>query len=262
MYPYLNGLQNQPQAYLEAFFRVGLDDPSNPFFSHLPRWVTTSRLKTFFCGDLRRQLAGYSAIDELRDMLPPEFPHWHPLSRAQYLEAAYLLPGYILSAQGDRVAMAHAVEGRFPFLDHRVVEFAAKLPPRTKLRGLVEKSILRQSLAQHLPDDIAHRPKQPYRAPDSQSFVGDDSVAEDYVQDMLSPSAIDRAGYFDARAVGRLLEKCRHAGPLGFRDNMAVVGILSVQLLHEQFVMGAAPKHVPAAAAAHPTPGAAPAALG
>ena len=65
---------------------------------------------------------------ELREALPAGYSGWDGLCQAQYLEAAYLLPGYILSSQGDRVSMAHAVEGRFPFLDHRVVEFAWRLP--------------------------------------------------------------------------------------------------------------------------------------
>ena len=66
--------------------------------------------------------------------------------------------------------MAHAVETRFPFLDHRVVEFTARIPPELKLRGLREKHILREATQQLLPSRISRRTKQPYRAPDSQSF--------------------------------------------------------------------------------------------
>ena len=126
LYPYLPALQSQPQSYLAAFFRTGLDEAHDPLFSQIPRWRMTSGLRALFLGDLRRTLDGYDAVDELRANLPAEFPSWH----AQYLEAAYLLPGYILSSQGDRVAMAHAVEGRFPFLDHRAAELAAAVPPR------------------------------------------------------------------------------------------------------------------------------------
>jgi len=133
LYPYLSGIQGQPQAYLEAFFRAGIDQPNDPLLSHLPRWGMTARSKMFFSDDLRMQLEKYDALDDLRGRLPAAYGRWHPLSQAQYLEAAYLLPGYILSSQGDRVAMAHGVEGRFPFLDHRVVELAARIPPRLKL---------------------------------------------------------------------------------------------------------------------------------
>src|SRR5205823_4480252 len=170
LYPYLAGIQRQPQAYLEAFFRAGIENPGDPFFSHRPRWSVTARAKAFFSADLRAELAGYDAAAELRAGLPPEYASWHPLSQAQYLEAAYLLPGYILSSQGDRVAMAHGVEGRFPFLDHRVAELAARIPSRLRLNGLTEKYLLRKSAGRFLPPAIARRPKQPYRAPESESF--------------------------------------------------------------------------------------------
>lgn len=237
LYPYLGALQGQPRAYLEAFFGSGLEHPGHPFFSHLPRWNMTSRLKAFYSDDLKSELAGYDAIEDLHAQLPADYGRWHPLSRAQYLEAAYLLPGYILSSQGDRVSMAHAVEGRFPFLDPRVIHLAAHLPPRLKIKSLREKHLLRMSLARHLPSSISNRPKQPYRAPDSQSFFG--PAAPAYVRELLSPEAIGRTGYFDARAVEKLVAKCCSAGALGFRDNMAVVGILSVQLLDHWFIRSA-----------------------
>ena len=247
LYPYLGGMHRQPPAYLSAFFGVGLDRVDDPLFSHLPRFGLTQRAKSFFSGELRAEIGNYDALDEMRQSLPPEFGGWHALSQAQYLESAHLLPGYILSSQGDRVAMAHAVEGRFPFLDHRVVEFASRIPPRMKLKGLREKHILRRAVAPYLPPAIAERPKQPYRAPESECFFG--AQAPDYVRELLSPAAIARAGYFDARAVGKLVEKCRAGRHIGIGDNMALVGILSTQLLDHHFIRGAeAPTGSPSAA--------------
>jgi asparagine synthase (glutamine-hydrolysing) len=235
LYPYLGGLQAQPMRYLEAFFRTGLDAKDDPLFSHLPRFALTRRIGQFYSGDLRAAINGYDPLEELRASLPPQFASWHPLSRAQYLETGCLLPGYILSSQGDRVAMAHAVEGRFPFLDHRVVELGAELPPAMKLRGLQEKYLLRRALGRHLPRAIVERPKQPYRAPDSESFLGERTP--DYVAALLSPEAISRAGYFEPRAVRRLVDKCRNPpGPVSMGDNMAFIAILSTQLLHSAFV--------------------------
>src|SRR3979490_2570832 len=134
--------------------------------------------------------------------------------------------------------MGHTVEGRFPFLDYRVVEFAARIPPRMKLKGLREKHILRYALGRHLPAIISERPKQPYRAPDSESFFG--AAAAGYVDETLSPQALARAGCFDAAAVQRLVAKCRAGGVMGTGDNMAFVGILSTQLLDGLFVRGGA----------------------
>ena len=234
LYPYLPAVQAQNPAYLKAFFGLGLDRAGDALFSHIPRFTTTAKTKGFFSGDLKATLSGYDALEELRDDLPDAFSSWHPLAQAQYLETAYLLPGYILSAQGDRVAMAHAVEVRFPFLDHHVVEFAASLPSRTKLKALREKHILRESMATRLPEIIKNRPKQPYRAPDSSSFFGESAPA--YVSEQLSRPAVDAAGLFDADAVARLVAKCKGVGVTGHRDNMALVGVLSGQLWSEAFL--------------------------
>ncbi|MGH6923191.1 MAG: asparagine synthase (glutamine-hydrolyzing) [Propylenella sp.] len=237
LYPYLPQLQAQSAAYLKAFFATDLDAVGDPLFSHLPRFRSTAGTKLFFSGELKRTLAGYDALDDLRADLPADFSRWHPLSQAQYLETAYLLPGYILSAQGDRMAMANSVEGRFPFLDHRVVEAAARIPSRMKLRGLTEKYVLRQVARDLLPARLAERPKQPYRAPDSASFFG--AAAPDYVARLLSGPAIAGAGLFDRGAVEKLAKKGRDGRINGFRDNAALVGILSTQLWREQFIRGA-----------------------
>jgi asparagine synthase (glutamine-hydrolysing) len=234
LYPYLPGLKGQSQKYLEAFFRARADEVSDPLFSHLPRFRNTAGAKVFFSDDVRRTLGDYDALDELRASLPQDFARWHPLAQAQHLETAYLLPGYILSSQGDRVAMAHAVEGRFPFLDHRVVEFAARIPARFKMKVLREKHILREAMANLLPPAIGNRPKQPYRAPDAHSFVG--ANAASYLETTMSEQAIAAAGAFNPRAVAKLQQKCAATANVGFRDNVAFVGVLSTQLWHEAFV--------------------------
>ena len=246
LYPYLGGMQSQSLEYLRAFFRNGLERTDDPLFSHLPRFMLTQRLMRFLSPAIKEALRGYDPMEDLRSSLPPEFGGWHPLSQAQYLETAHLLPGYILSSQGDRVAMAHAVEGRFPFLDHRVVEFAARIPPRMKLKGLREKHILRSALGRHLPRAIGERPKQPYRAPDSESFF---HAGASWVDEALGARALAEAGCFDAAAAGRLVAKCRAGAATGTADNMALVGMASVQLLHAHFVRRAEAT-VPADAAA------------
>ncbi len=154
-------------------------------------------------------------------------------NQAEYLEARFLLPGYILSSQGDRVAMAHAVEGRYPFLDHRVVEFAAKLPPRLKMKVLDQKYLLKQAANGLIPETIRKRHKQPYRAPDGKCFIG---PFRSYADDLLSADQIKRDGVFDPQAVSALVQKFRNGSETSVRDNMAVVGILSTQLLLDRFV--------------------------
>lgn len=233
LYPYLPGLKAQSAQYLAAFFGVEGADLEDPLASHRPRFRSTAAAKLFYSGDLRASLAGYDAAAELADQLPARFARWHPLHRAQYLETRYLLPGYILSSQGDRMAMAHGVEGRFPFLDHRLVEFAATLPPALKLKGLTEKFILRRAAKHLLPPSIGQRTKQPYRAPDSQAFVA--GGMPEYVREMMDPKAIGNAGLFNPSAVDKLMRKAGAQGVDGFRDNTAFVGILSTQLWRQHF---------------------------
>src|SRR5690606_12334272 len=121
-------------------------------------------------------------------------------------------------------------EGRYPYLDHTLIEFANRLPPSWKIRGLTEKHILRRALAGLLPDDIARRTKQPYRAPDSASFfVGGQPL--DYVADLFSVDNLRASGLFDVQAVTRLFAKARAGKAVGFADNQAFVGVLSTLLL-------------------------------
>jgi asparagine synthase (glutamine-hydrolysing) len=245
LYPYLPSLQQQSPEYLAAFFGTGADALDDPLFSHRPRIRATAGAKIFFSGDLRKAIAGYDAAEELAASLPPAFARWHPLHQAQFIETRFLLPGYILSSQGDRMAMAHGVETRFPFLDHRLVEFAANIPARLKLRGLREKHILRKATADLLPPSIGERPKQPYRAPDSSAFSG---AAGAYASDLLSSEAIASTGLFNPQAAAKLLEKSRRGAISGFRDNAAFVGMLSAQLWSQEFSHPATSRlHEPAA---------------
>ena len=108
------------------------------------------------------------------------------------------------------------------------MEFAARIPPRLKMKGLREKHILREAMGHLLPPAIGSRPKQPYRAPDAHSFVG--ANAREYVQSMMSDHALANAGAFNPRAVAKLQQKCAAAATLGFRDNAAFVGVLSPAL--------------------------------
>lgn|SRR5579859_1764592 len=235
-------------AFLEAFYRQGLTETDDLAYSHRPRWRNTARLKGLFAPEARAALAAesYDAEAALWASLDPALAELDPLGRAQYLEASLFMPQYLLSSQGDRMAMAHSVEGRFPFLDHRVVEFAMALPARFKLRGLNEKYLLKRAVRDLLPDEIWQRHKQPYRAPIRDAFAGQDAPA--YVAELLAPERVAAAGLLAPDAVSRLLRKAR-GGPLGEMDEMALVGALSTQLWHEAFVIDFARRRASAFAA-------------
>ena len=234
LYPYQSNLQKQSDAYLRSFFSVDGHNAEDPFFSHLPRWELTSRLKVFFSDEVVSQIGSYDCLDDLAAQLPARYKSWPTLCQAQYLETALLLPGYILSSQGDRVGMAHSVEARHPFLDYRVVELGARTPPNLKMKVLNEKYILKRAFGNVLPASIVKRPKQPYRAPDGKSFFVDNSP--EYIRDLLSPPSVAAAGVFNPDAVSALVEKFSRGNALGVKDDMALVSILSTQLLINQFL--------------------------
>jgi asparagine synthase (glutamine-hydrolysing) len=235
LYPYLAHSPAASAGFARQFFSAGADQAHQPWFGHLPRWQTTARLAQFFSADVAQQLRHWPGPAAIAPFLPDAMRQWGPLAKDQYIEAHTLLSGYLLSAQGDRMSMAHSIEGRVPFLDHRVIEFANRLPPRYKLMGLTEKYLLKRAMAGQLPDSVRLRAKQPYRAPDSQSFFLHGRPLE-YVAHALSPERLKDAGYFDPAAVAKLVRKCAAGRALGFADNMAFVGVLSTMLVHELFV--------------------------
>ncbi|MGQ9696353.1 MAG: asparagine synthase (glutamine-hydrolyzing), partial [Thermodesulfobacteriota bacterium] len=224
-------------AFLESFFRKGLIEVERPGYSHMIRWENANFIKAFFSDELQERIGqGDGFVNRFVSSLPEGFMQWDPLSKAQYTEISIFLSNYLLSSQGDRVAMAHSVEGRFPFLDYRVVEFASKIPPKYRLNVLKDKFILRKAAKELIPIELANRPKQPYRAPISRCFLGNHHL--DYVRELLSEEAIKQTGYFNAGRVAKLVEKCQKQDGflLSERENMALVGIISTQLLDHMFI--------------------------
>ena len=235
LYPYLAPGTRAGDFWRRFFLSAGSTD--DPLFSHLPRFRLTAWIKEFYSAEFRAGLDGFDALGELRDALPPAFSGWSTLQRAAYLEMVTLLSPYLLSSQGDRMAMAHGVEARVPYLDHRVFEFAAALPDRSKLRGLQEKEILRRWAANVLPASAAQRTKQPYRAPDVPAFFGhSEGEPPAYVAELLDESALKRGGIFDPAAARGLVRRCRTGQATGVREGQALVAILSTQLWQREFL--------------------------
>lgn len=238
LYPYIFSSGNEKAAaFMKGFFKKGLSEIDSPTYSHWIRWGNTSQLHSFFSEDLQKEIENLEPFaHRFAATLPTDFMEWDPLSRAQFTEISIFLPNYLLSSQGDRMAMANSIEGRFPFLDHRVVEFATKIPSCFRLNGLKEKHVLKKAAASSIPPELVDRPKQPYRAPISDCFRKKSGL--DWVEDMLDESSIRRNGYFDPVKVSRLKAKWTHReGSLtSERENMAFVGILSTQLLDHLFL--------------------------
>jgi len=237
LYPYLSRDLQQGGGFMAEFFRAGMLDLDDPLYSHRPRFKTTGRNLRFLG---RETLATREKVGDpearVIDRLPPEYAAMGPLGQAQYLEITTFLTGFLLHSQGDRMLAANSVEGRFPFLDVNVAEFAAGLPERLRLRDLQEKYLLRKSLAKVLPDEINKRPKRPYRAPILRAFFGQGAPA--YVDELLAPERLAATGLFNVPHVIKLAEKARRYAEVGFSesDEMGLVGVLSTMLLDETTV--------------------------
>jgi asparagine synthase (glutamine-hydrolysing) len=246
LYPYLERSPVAQRAIMRQFFGQGLDHAGRAGFGHEPRWRGTSAIKRLFSADLRAGLEGRDAVTSFLDSLPAAFATWTPLAQDQHIEIRTLLSGYLLSSQGDRMLMAHSVEGRFPFLDREVVALAESLPPAYKLKVLDEKHVLKKAGRDLLPASILDRPKQPYRAPDALSFAGEQ--AREWIAEVSSPAALEEAGIFHPAAAAKVLGKCwshQDGGQFSNADNVAVVGVLSTQLLHHSFIRQRPESRVP-----------------
>lgn len=219
---------------LTGFFGQGLDKTQDPLFSHLIRWNNTSRIKKFFSNDCKSAIGDYNCYEEIKATLPENFNERDCLAKAQYLENTLFLSNYLLSSQGDRVAMAHSLEIRVPYLDYRIIDFMAKVPPTWKILGLSEKHILKKAFKGILPESITSRTKHPYRAPIQQSLFCKEMP--DYVGEMLSENAVKKAGLFDPGKVSLLYKKVESGKSISETEGMAVAGILSTMLVYSQFI--------------------------
>ncbi len=247
LYPYLSRSPVLQRAMAREFFGADRERWAAPGFAHGPRWRSAAALQRLFTAEVRRAAGRVDVVARLLASLPGEFARWTPLAQDQHLEARTLLASYLLSSQGDRMLMAHSVEGRFPFLGSAVIELANALPAAYKLRGLDEKHVLKRAARGLVPDEILRRPKQPYRAPDALSFTAPDAPA--WIAETLGEDAIAEAGVFAPAAVTRLFRKCSASAgaPLSNADNMALVGVLSTGLLHAELVRRAPVRAAPVA---------------
>lgn len=230
LYPYLKTVKEGGEAYLKLFFGQNLVATDQPFYSHQLRWQNTARCWRFFSSALREEIKDYNPLEELASILPAEFHKWDAFAQAQYLEITIFLSEYLLSSQGDRVGMAHSVEGRYPFLDPRVVDYAIRLPPHYKMCGLREKAVLKRAMTGLLPPETINRYKQPYRAPIRSVFWGNARL--EYVNEYLSSGKLKETGCFDPAAVKTLITKCQSGARVSETEEMALAGILSTQLLY------------------------------
>lgn len=228
LYPYIFG--DNASNLMMNFFAQNLKNTADPLYSHRIRWHNTSKSKQFFSESLKADHT-LSLDDLFIGTLPDNFHTWDYLSKAQYLEMTIFMSNYLLSSQGDRMAMANSVEIRIPFLDHRLMEFACQLPAKWKIRGMDEKYLLKRTMANHLPAQISKRAKQPYRAPISNTLL-----KQNWAKELLSEAHLKEVNLFDPAKVALLIKKIKNRAEISEIDGMTITGILTTQSLHHQFI--------------------------
>jgi len=235
LYPYLAQFGKRYEAVMRAFYVRSVREPATPFFGHDIRIRNGARLMGFLTPEFAAELGGPDDIAELGPDVPDEFDRFSPLEKAQYVDMKTLLSGYLLSSQGDRMSMAHSVEGRYPFLDHEVIELFARIPEHLKLADMEEKVILKRAFSDLLPPGILDRTKQPYRAPESIALLSDPELMA-----CLEAPRLGQFGMFAPGMAARLRAKLERARPgeFSFNENFAFVVMVATQLFMEAFFDG------------------------
>ncbi|MCK5347301.1 MAG: asparagine synthetase B, partial [Candidatus Heimdallarchaeota archaeon] len=232
LYPHLQHYKDPRQFGLMRMYYEGfLPSYDNELVSLNIRVHNNKVISNFFNKDFKLSFNQDRLLEKIKNILPDNYSSWSLLQRNQFMEMKSLLSGYLLSSQGDRMSMAHSVEGRYPFLDHRLIEKLFYYPDNFKLNKLSQKYILTEAYKKNIPNSILNRPKRPFMAPDLKSFFKEGGLTE-RAEQFLSDKILDEYCIFDKKYVGRLIGKFTKNmdRDVGYRDNMLMTFILSCQM--------------------------------
>jgi asparagine synthase (glutamine-hydrolysing) len=199
--------------------------------------VANSRT-TVYAARMWDLLDGYHAYDDL-PISAERLKRWHPLNQSIYTAYKVMFPGLQMLAKGDRPVKHASTEGRYPYLDERLVNFCATIAPEYKLRGWTDKWLLRQVAARWLPAEVARRKKTMFRANLGKSFVGANRPA--WVDELLSDESLQATGYFDPVGVRRAWDAQRRMPRRSLRRfslDLGLSAVISTQLWHHTYCGG------------------------
>ncbi|WP_051356315.1 asparagine synthase (glutamine-hydrolyzing) [Azorhizobium doebereinerae] len=231
LYPHLSHYGPQDVAATTGLYQQFSREHLPGLFSHELRFQNGR-----FSARLLKQAGDpFAAVGRLAAE-EPGFAAMTPVEKAQWLEYQTLLPGYLLSTQGDRMALAHGVENRCPFLDPAVVALASAVNLRFD-DGFEEKALLRAAFADCLPSSVVRKRKFPYRAPESAAFA---SLRPDYLELVLSEAELAKLPFIDQRFARALAQKVLSRDPaeISTKENQTFIFLLSIALLNRDFVAG------------------------
>lgn len=163
--------------------------------------LNDAQRKALFSNELYQELKGYTALEVFREH-QENFDGNDPLSLIQYLDIKTYLVGDILT-KVDRASMAHSLEVRVPFLDHKFVEWTAKIPTDLKIKNGCGKYILKKAMEPHLPHDVLYRKKMGFRVPLSDWFRG---PLKQKLRDALLSEQMKNSGLFNMKTIEKWLD--------------------------------------------------------
>ena len=234
--PSLVTSEEAPLAVLEAVRRR---------LGWVPSWIQTfstlgQSTTGLFSQEMTSSIAGMNPYEVSLSRLAVDerLAGRDPLNQALYLWARIHLPNFVLTFLSDRMEMAHSIEGRVPFLDHELAEYAAGIPIHMKINGMREKHVLREATRDVLIEPVYDRQKHPFTTPPAK--VGEDDAMMELFGDVFGSSLLDAQPIFDPAAVRALFQTLPDRSP---EQRVGVDGlmnrILSLTLMHQRFGMSA-----------------------
>ena len=207
----------------------------------VPGWIDTSaaqslKMHAVFSDDF---LATYRGLEGYRGFfndvdVPGQLAGRHPLHQSLYLWTKTRLPNYLLTLLGDRMEMAHSIEGRVPFLDHRLVELVRSQPATQKIRGAAQKYVLREAVRGVVTDAIYRRPKHAFLSPPA--ALNPQGKLSCLMQDTLRGPVLAHLPFFDQKKVVRILDKLHTMDEgAGVANDQVLMILLSACVLQESF---------------------------
>jgi asparagine synthase (glutamine-hydrolysing) len=220
-------------------------DPVQRRLGWVPSWIHTFSLmgkKTteLYSREMSARVAGMNPyeVSLSRLLIDERVRGRDPLNQALYLWAKIHLPNFILTFLSDRMEMAHSIEGRVPFLDHKVAEFAARIPIHMKINGMREKHVLREATRDVLIPAVYNREKHPFSTPPAKHGEGD-AMMQLY-GDTFASRLLDEQPIFDPAAIRTMFSSLPG---LAVEDRGRADGlmnrVLSFTLMHQRFRMAA-----------------------
>ncbi len=263
---FLHGIKDEPEEVVRGF-REAMDrsnklfkgailaeeQAAHPAFDDLceftPSWIqpwmaTLEIARPLLNAEIREELADYDPIQAIAETFDPrQIEGRHPLDKAQYTWSKTMLEGQILNWGGDRVDMANSMESRPAFLDHHLAEAALRVPPSLRIKGNIEKWVLREAMRGVLPEVLYKREKFAFMAPPGHTEKKKQVALQSLIDHYLAPGKVEEAGIFDPKQIEKFLfEYDRDTDTVSLTRKDALINhLLGLQIMHDQFVAGNRP---------------------